>query len=185
MMDGGFQNILTPLDRLMDVVVRPMPVPRIAVYSADEVTEITDEAARAIGHRVAFKSSLTPTGKAVWFGLKPLRTGLETRDDVERLIDQQLKAAAEDAARHAALRETFAPYARPGKVVSSPGGVLSEPAPTDSTEREKELTAAVDAQAETSTATTYSDRKLTEAGTQVATNMDGKDPAPDAVVLHV
>jgi len=110
MMDGGFQNLITPLERVMDVVVRPLPLPGIAPFSIHEVEEVKDPSAREEGHRYVFPASLIPTGEAVWNGLKPLRTGSQTRADVEELVHKQLRAAREDAARHAVLRQTFQPW---------------------------------------------------------------------------
>ena len=102
--------MVTPMEKVMDVVVRPLPLPWIAAYSSLEVEDVTDEAARAVGHRHVFPSSLIPTGDAVWHGLKPLRTGLQTRADVDELVEKQLNAAAEDAARHEVMRRTFQPW---------------------------------------------------------------------------
>lgn len=110
-MDGGCQNILTPADPTMDLMVRPLPVTSCAMYEEENVVQVTDAAALAIGHKVQFVTSLIPTGSAVWDGKRPLPP---------HMIRSQLEAAATDASNSKAIRDAFAPWAR-SKLTSTSG----------------------------------------------------------------
>lgn len=72
--DAGFQSILTPIDDLVDVAVRPMPVVPSCLPKSQraKLVKITDPEARRIGHKLAFETSMVPLGSSVWPGDKPV-----------------------------------------------------------------------------------------------------------------
>lgn len=89
--DAGFQSILTPPDLAVDLTVRPMPLCKCCQSSAlwRELVPVTDDAARRIGHSVAYPSSLIPEGDAVWPGGRP--------PDFDTLRDLAFKARVQAA----------------------------------------------------------------------------------------
>ena len=109
--DAGFQNMLTPLDTVVDVTVRAMPIGPCHAFETSELVPVIDPRANQLGHKWVFASDVYPTGDAVWPGDRPPRDAAH----VESLVT----AAARVAAASPVLRRALADLRREDRAVQA------------------------------------------------------------------